>query len=168
MFVKSDKGASFYLMKPQDYGRLLKNSLTSLYKKSSLEDVNETLKADKKIAEEIELEDRIMVSTPREAFGLLKDGKEDFREKPNIRLINPTKPELGRVSKQLVEKLVAEIKEKTKLCQWKNTVSCLQRFDKTQKNHTFMKLYINNYYGSISKSLLDESISWASSIMDID
>ena len=82
-------------MKPQDYGSLLKNSVTSLYKKSSLDDVDDTLKADKKIAEELELEDRIMVSTPREAFGLLKDGKDDFRENPNIRVAEE------RVSKKL-------------------------------------------------------------------
>ena len=159
MFVKSDKGASFYLMKPEDYGGLLRNSVTSLYRKTSLDEVNDTLKADKKIAEELELEDRIMVSTPREAFGLLKDGKDDFRENPTIRLINPTKPELGRVSKKLVEDLVTEIKEKTKLCQWKNTLSCLQWFDKIQDKdkQTFMKLDINNYYESISKALLDET-----------
>ena len=55
MYVKSDKGDSFYLMKPQDYGSLLKNSLTSLYKKTSLDEVNATLKADRKIAVELEL-----------------------------------------------------------------------------------------------------------------
>ena len=31
-----------------------------------------------------------------------------------------------------------------------------------------MKLDINNYYGSISKAILDETIAWASSIVDID
>ena len=31
-----------------------------------------------------------------------------------------------------------------------------------------MKLDINNYYGSISKTLLDETISWASTIVEID
>ena len=74
------------------------------------------------------------------------------------------------MSKKLVEDLVAEIKEKTKLCQWKNTLSCLQWFDKIQDKdkQTFMKLDINNYYGSISKALLDETIAWASSIVEID
>ena len=155
---------------PDDYGGLLKNSITSLYRKSSLNEVNETLRDDKKIAEELELEDRIMISMPREAFGLLKDGKDDFRDNPTLRLLNPTKPELGRVSKQLVENLVAQIKEITKLCQWKNTLSCLQWFDKIEQkeNYTFMKLDINNYYGSISKELLDETLAWASSIVDID
>ena len=87
-----------------------------------------------------------------------------------MRLLNPTKMELGRVSKQLIEKVVSEVREKTGLLQWKNTTSCLQWFDKIQdKNQcTFMQFDLANFYGSISKELLDEAVAWASTITNID
>ena len=61
-------------------------------------------KEDRRIATEFELSDRIYVTAKREAFITLKDHKPNFRNKLTCRLINPCKPELGKVSKQLVEK----------------------------------------------------------------
>ena len=54
---------------------------------------------DKRIAEELELSGRIDVTAKRETFITLKDHRENFRNKPTCRLINPCKPELGKVSK---------------------------------------------------------------------
>ena len=170
MYVKSDKGDKHYVMSPEDYGSLLKNHLTSDYKKGSLDDFNRVLDADRQIAQELDIADRVFANIPRESFGTLKDGKHDFRTNPKMRLLNPTKMELGRVSKQLIEKVVSEVREKTGLLQWKNTTSCLQWFDKIQdKNQcTFMQFDLANFYGSISKELLDEAVAWASTITNID
>ena len=67
--------------------------------------MREVTKEDRRIATKLELSDRIDVTAKREAFITLKDHKPNFRNKPTCRLINPCKPELGKVSKQLVEKL---------------------------------------------------------------
>ena len=66
--------------------------------------------------------------------------------------------------------IVSEVREKTGLLQWKNTASCLQWFDKIQdKNQcTFIQFDLVDFYGSISKELLDKAISWASTITEID
>ena len=52
--------------------------------------------------------------------------KENFRNKPTCRLINPCKPELGKVSKQIVEKIV---KTKTNTNQWKNVNDVVNWFN---------------------------------------
>ena len=80
-------------MSPEDYGSLLKNHLTSGYKKGSLNDFNRVMDADRQIAKELDIADRVFANIPREAFGTLKDGKDDFRTNPKMRLLNPTKME---------------------------------------------------------------------------
>ena len=82
--------------------------------------MREVTKEDRRIAT-LQLSDRIDVTAKREAFITLKDHKPNFRNKPTCRLINPCKPELGKVSKQLVEKIVCDVKIATNIKQWKNT-----------------------------------------------
>ena len=84
---------------------------------------------DKRIVEKLELSDRIDITAKREAFITLKDHKENFRNKPACRLINPCKPELGKVSKQIVEKIVYNIRTKTNTNQWKNTNDVINWFN---------------------------------------
>ena len=51
----------------------------------------------------------------------LKDHKDNFRSNPTCGLINPSKNKLGKVSKQLLEKINSGILKKLKLNQWCNT-----------------------------------------------
>ena len=44
-----------------------------------------------------------------------------FRENPTCRLINPCKPEMGKASKKILSRVVAEVKKKTQFNQWKST-----------------------------------------------
>ena len=57
----------------------------------------------------------------RESYITLKDHKENFQTNPKSRLINPTKTEVGKISKQILSKKVAKIREKTKLEQCRTT-----------------------------------------------
>ena len=63
----------------------------------------------------------------KEAFITLKDHKENFENKPTCRLINPSKPEIGRISKHFTKQILEEINRKlvdiTKVNTWKNTSS---------------------------------------------
>ena len=82
-------------------------------------------KKDKAIANRLELSDRIYSTTKKEAFFTLKDHKENFRNNPKIRLLNPTKSELGKISKKMLTKIISTVKEKSNLNQWKNTQSVI-------------------------------------------
>ena len=66
----------------------------------------------------------------KEAFMTLKDHKENFVNKPTCRLINSWKPEIGRISKQLLEEINRKLVNTTKVNQWKNTSSVLQWFER--------------------------------------
>ena len=63
----------------------------------------------KSICTKLKISDRVerIVRTP--TFLPLKDHKDKFRSNPTYSLINPSKNELGRVSKQLVEKINSNI-----------------------------------------------------------
>ena len=70
------------------------------------------IKADIHIAKNLDLADRINTTAERESFITLKDHKENFKNKPKCRLINPCKPELGKIRKQLLEKIVKVVNDK--------------------------------------------------------
>ena len=59
LFIKADKTNKYYKVDPEEYSELLKRDIEKGYKKSDEEAVNKVTKGDKKIAEDLKLEDRI-------------------------------------------------------------------------------------------------------------
>jgi hypothetical protein len=51
-------------------------------------------------ATKLEFNNRIFTTVHRESFIILKDHKEEFSTNQKLRLINPTKTELGKVAMQ--------------------------------------------------------------------
>ena len=82
----------------------------------------------------MKLEERIEVHSEDTAFITLKDHKPDFRDNPKCRLINPAKSQIGRVSKQILEKLNNEIRDKSELKQWRSTSDVLSWFKDLKNN----------------------------------
>ena len=68
----------------------------------------------KSIAKSLKLADRIDHLATTEAFITLKDHKENFVNKPTCRLINPTKTELAKISKKIIEDISKQLIEKLK------------------------------------------------------
>ena len=71
-----------------------------------------------KIANSNKLAERIDHLPKPETFITLKDNKDNFFNKRSCRLINPTKPELGKISKKVIEQINQEILKKTDVNQW--------------------------------------------------
>ncbi|GFS09353.1 inositol hexakisphosphate and diphosphoinositol-pentakisphosphate kinase 2 [Elysia marginata] len=80
------------------------------------------------------------------------------------RLINPCKPEIGKISKHILERIVTTIQEKTNANQWRNTKDVLNWFEKinNKNDHTFISFDICDFYPSINESLLDQALQFAS------
>ena len=97
------------------------------------------------------------------AFVTLKDHKDNFRSHPKTRLINPTKSELGRVSKQMLDRINADIRAKTKPNQWTNTTDVIDWFVKLPDKNTltFLVFDIVDFYPSITQELLSTCLNWA-------
>ena len=56
-----------------------------------------------------------------ECFVNLKDHKDNFRDKPTVRLLNPNKSNIGKVSKIKLEVINSTLREKTGVKQWQST-----------------------------------------------
>lgn len=167
VFISADKTSNFYKMDPKKYEELLDNNITKEYKNTKEEAVKKVDLEDKALAEKLDIEDRVHRTTEREAFITIKDHKPNFRNNTKCRLINPAKPELGKVSKQILEKKVSEIKEKTKLTQFKNTKAVLEWFQGSKQKHKldFIQFDVENFYPSITEELLENAITWAETIV---
>ena len=82
-----------------------------------------------------------------QAFITLKDHKDNFINNPKCRLINPAKIDIGRISKQILEKVNKNIRETSKYHQWRNTSVVTDWFKNIpdKNNHTFTQFDIENF-----------------------
>jgi hypothetical protein len=116
----------------------------------------------KKIAEDLNLHNRIDAFTSRSAFITLKDHKLNFQNNPTCRLINPAKSEIGVISKQILQRINSKIVAATKLNQWKNTDSVISWFKNIQNKPEHSFIIFDIVYPHITKELLTEALTFAS------
>ena len=86
-------------MPTSEYKKLLKENVTKTYKKAP-EKLQKSINLEaKSIATKLNLSGRIEKLAEAPAYITLKDHKQNFPAKPPCRLINPTKNEIGKISK---------------------------------------------------------------------
>ena len=169
VFVAADKSSNFYKMTPETYNGLLEKAVHKDFKKAKEgEEEKITLEA-KEAATKLEIGNRVFKTEMKSAKVTIKDHKEDFMNRPQTRLINPTKSNLGRVSKWKVEKLNQQLRSKTRLQQWLNTDATLAWFRQLEDKArlSFIVCDIVDYYPSITANLLDQALNWAAGVVEI-
>ena len=67
----------------------------------------------KHIAEQLKLDGRIEQAAEQKAFLALKDHKPNFSKNIKCRLIKPAKSNLGRISKQILQKINNRMQQST-------------------------------------------------------
>ena len=147
------KTNNYYRVKSAHYEMLLERSIHKSYRRMDRATIAEKTRTDVNIAKKkLDLADRISTTAERESFVTLKDHEENFISKPTCRLINPCKPEIGQISKQLLENIVKNVREKTKSNHWKNSQDVIKWFRDTpnKKAHTFITFDICEFYPSIT------------------
>jgi hypothetical protein len=75
----------------------------------------------KEITDKLYISGRVDIMARKNAFVTLKDHKENFDINPKCRLLNPSKSELGKVSKVVLDRINDEIRSTIHVNQWKNT-----------------------------------------------
>ena len=162
IFVAGDKSTNFHKMTPQMYNQLLDKSIQKEYKKAPLKSVINIEKSHSNIVKNLELQDRVFRTTERQPFITVKDHKPNFANNPTCRLLNPTKPELGRISKQKLLKMISEVRQKTKFNQWKNSDSVISWFSelRDKKRLSFIQFDLCEFYASISENLLINALNF--------
>ena len=79
-------------------------------------------------------------------------------------LINPSKSEIGRVSKLILDRINTKVIEATRINQWKNTKSVLSWFNQVadKSQYSFIAFDVVDFYPSISIDLLKPALDFAS------
>ena len=138
--IFADKSRNLYEVDKEQYGKLMKDNITKSYKKAGRSIENELNKEAKEIAEKLKIGDRMECLANQQAFITLKDHKDNFQNNPTCRLINPTKREMGLISKQILERVNIKIRNTLKVHQWRNTSAVIEWFEKIQDKQ-IMHLY---------------------------
>ena len=63
-----------------------------------------------------------------EVFLRMKDHKKSFPHTISFRLINPSKSDIGKISKSLLDTINENILKQTNVNQWKNTLQVITWF----------------------------------------
>ena len=136
--------------------------VSKLYKKCNTNKSNLIKINSKQIASKLKIDDCVQKLDENEAYVTIKDHKERFPDKISCRLINPSKTDIGKISKQILDRVSNTILVKNKVNQWKNTYSVLEwyRNIKQKDQCSFVVLDIENFYPSISTKLFDEAVSF--------
>ena len=113
LIVSADKTSNFYKVDHEKYKELVKKNVEAEYKKEEPKNVEKVNKAHRSIVRKLGIQDRVYKTTKRECFITLKDTKENFMNNPKCRLLNPMKPEVGKVSKQFLSKKLDILRRKT-------------------------------------------------------
>ena len=97
----------------------------------------------------------MIANNEKNCFISLKDHKEDFQNNPTVRLINPVKNELEKISRIILDKINKNIGENLQLNQWKNTGTVIDCFIAIQGKHlySFVLFDIKDLYLSIKEKL---------------
>ena len=81
-----------------------------------------------------------------------------------MRLINPAKNEIGRISKSILDKINKRVKNDLELNQWKNTTEVIEWFKNIndKQSNKFVEFDIKDFYPSITESLRRNALEFAS------
>ena len=98
----------------------------------------------KHISKKLELDNRIECLAKNTAFISLKDHKPNFRSSLPCPLINPSKSNIGKISKSILDKVNQILRNKLQFNQWKNSENVIDRFKKIENknNYVFIKFDI--------------------------
>ena len=169
VLVKADKTTNFYKLDSNDYNKLLHENITKTYKKAEESIPNKITKKDKATAQRLGLENKVEKLAEKQAFITLKDHKDNFQNHPTCRLINPTKSEIGKISKTILTNINKQITKETKVNLWRSTSEVIDWFKNIEdkSKSAFISFDVCEFYPSITEKLLDDALNFATNLIDI-
>ena len=136
----ADKSTNLYQLAKESYKKLLHSSITQTYRKAPVNPKRKIDRESKKFAKNLNLQDRMECYSDNHAYITLKDRKVNFRNNIKCRLINPSKSEVGLVSKCCLTNIVADVSKKSKVNQWRNMTKVIDWFKKINENGSLSNL----------------------------
>ena len=162
VIVAADKTTNFYEMSKDEYLKLLADNITAGYQKADEKVVININEEARMVTKNLEISDRINKLPLKESFITLKDHKENFQSAPKCRLINPTKSNVGRISKVILDRINNKIRKETGLKQWTDTDQVLKWFlNLDAAKFKLLKFDVVEFYPSITEELLNKALKFA-------
>ena len=170
MLVFADKSTNLFELSRYHYEKLLHGNITQTYHKARYQTKKKTDREAKKFTKFLDLDERIECYSDQSAFIILKNHRANFKNNTKCSLINPSKSEVGLVSKHYLNSIISMFPEKTGVNQWRNISIVIKWFENLQNNQKrrFIKFGIADFYPSITKHLLEISIESAKSFDTIE
>ena len=138
VLIFADKANNIYKTSPQEYQKLLFNNVTKSYEKST-ERLEKAINMEvKHISKNLDLDNRIECLAKNPAFISLKDHKPNFQSKLPCRVINPSKSDIGKVSKSILDGTNQNLRHKLQFNQWKNSGNDIDWFQKIENKNYYV------------------------------
>ena len=165
----ADETSNMYRHIKEEHNKLLRNAVTSKYKKTNTKIKDKINKKGKEILKNKEALHRIDINEESNCFFTLKDHKENFQNNPTVRLINPAKNDIGRISKVILDKINSSLIKQLKVNQWKNTQNVIEWFMNIEEKskYKFIVFDIKDFYPSIKETLLIKAIHFVEKRVNI-
>ena len=169
ILVKADKTENIYQVPANDYCKKLTDELTKEYRKVNKSELDKVNREAANLCSKLEIADRVEKFSEAPPFYTLKDHKETFNLRPSIRLINPAMSQVGKISKQILEKANKIIREKSGSKQWTSSSQPVEWFKNTKDKNKckFIKYDVDAFYPSISEKLFKKAIIYARQFTEI-
>ena len=166
VIIAADKTRNLYKCSSEWYRKTVRTEITKDYRGVEDSEVNQVDEEAANIAERLGLEKRMEAFPKKEVYVTTKDHKEDFARKPKFRLINPAKPDIGRISRIKLQDWMTRLRTRLDLNQWRSTQEVVDWFNSLENKQKlkFIKFDIESFYPSITKELLNKTIKWAKSV----
>ena len=105
----------------------------------------------------------MFVNGKQNCFIILKHRKPNFQNNSMVRLLNPAKNELGRISKTILDKINVNLRDSRHLNQWKNTQEVIDWFKgiDNKQQYKLIMFDIQDFYHPILKELLTDALTVA-------
>ena len=164
MFVAADKTTNIYKMDVNNNRKLLRDNITSIYKKAGKSLTKKINQEAKHIAKKLKLDSRIEWLVEKNSYLTLKNHKDNFYNNPQCRLINHTKSETGIISKNILDKINTRIWSSTGLQQWRNTISVLSWFKNIRTKQKILQIFKIGHHSVLpfyNRKLFRSSINFA-------
>ena len=97
---------------------MMHGNVTKAYKKCNTNKPNSINFKAKQIDSKLKVDDHVPKLDENEAYVTIKDHKKGFPDKISCRLINPSKTDIGKISKQILDRVINTILVKNKVNQW--------------------------------------------------
>ena len=92
---------------------MIHENVTKTYKNCNINKSNSINFKAKQIASKLKIDDCVRKLDENEAYVTIKDHKEGFPDRISCRLINPSKADIGKISKRILARINNTILEKS-------------------------------------------------------